>query len=280
MSESIFLEKTPLSMQNETVFETFRQHATYEVFAQNWHPLLPILGTTSKYWKQRCKNHWRNKLGAPERIDICSMYWPLKRDPLFQDKTVGNFAFLHRLFQDYTDGRFESDKNLDALLTCVLYEWPATARIVSNYCDLTRDREKLNEIGNCAFLIATGKRSFELVELTCQLFAISKELALPVISQMCAYGYKGIAYFLCDLYSVTVADLRIKDNYAIYHSIRNDKFDVIKWLLESYEFTVEEVNKCLTSRSFYSSIDVFAGTKTMDFVNSWIEKQENSKNKK
>lgn len=267
-------------MHNASVFCTFRQHATFEVFARAWHPLLPLLGQLSRDWNRLAKQHWREKMSAVERVDVARVCWPQEKQHCVADvhESVGFYRCLHGDVQAYIDGRFNVEQSLAALATCFLYNWPHAALLISACCKLHAapdTEEQVARFSSICFRMATTKRSIELTELACELFVVSRDDVRWALSQMCAYGYKGIACYLAERYGCTVDDCRTRDNYALFYAIFNNHLPVVQWLLRMFPYTAPEVKMVYERVLNYDGFGKCQPSSAIaDFVAQFLREQE------
>ena len=132
------MDEYQLSMQNTSLFHTFKQHATFEIFSRTWHPLLPFLARLSKSWREEMQKYWREKLTAIERRDIFLNYWPKTNF-----NNIGDYRRLYHEdnFCSYYNGTCSESEILCAIKTCFLYNWPNAAIIFAKYCNLHENKE-------------------------------------------------------------------------------------------------------------------------------------------
>jgi hypothetical protein len=244
-----------LSMADASVFYPLKQHCTYEVFARAWHPLLPLLGSLSQRWRAVVQTYWRSVLSAPERIDVSLLYWrPTSPRPAFYEMTsVAFYRRLHACTQQHLRGEYDHDANRNALATCFLYNWPHLAQMLAPQCNLLEQQP--DNIASICFRMAAAKRLIEMVELACNLFVIPREDIEWALLQMCAYGYKGIAAYLIERYDLRIDELRARNNYALYHAMRNNHLSTMQWLLRMFPFTSAEVSQVLQRNASDSLFD-------------------------
>ncbi len=221
------------------LFDIFKLQATFEVFSMYFHPLLILLGQISTSWRNKVQQYWKDKLTAIERVDIWLLYW-LKPTRLFM------FDEGYKRLHD-RNLKIENDVQiLWAIATCFLYEWPKTAKSFVRWRVMAEANKGIeSEIAKTCMNIACGKRNTDLVELACDMFTQEKENVAQVVVQMCAYGYKGIVCYLYQRYSLTLEDFMTRENSALFHSIANDKLEVVQWLLRTFSWDCELVKKIL-----------------------------------
>jgi hypothetical protein len=206
------------------------------------------LGRLSQQWRAIAQTYWRSVLSAPERIDVSLLYWlpTTPRSVFYEMSSVAFYRRLHVCGEKHLRGEYDRDANRQALMTCFLYNWPQLAQMLSAHCDLLQQTDEfLNQTASICFQMSAAKRSIELVELACNLFQVSKEDVQSALSQMCAYGYTGIAAYLVDRYDLRIDDLRARNNYALYHAMRNNHLPTMQWLLRMFPFTSAEVLQVL-----------------------------------
>lgn len=266
-------------MVDGTVFHTFRQHATFEVYSRFWHPLLPLLGRISGVWRKLAKEYWQKKLSAIERQDVMPLYWlPEKKSGIeifYGSKTnVSFYRFLHSDdLQNYITIKHEFTIGLHAIATCFLYEWPTAAYLISKNYIFDETNVQVVSFAKICFQMAAAKRSQELVELACDIFHQERAVVAQVVGQMCAYNYKGMACFLCQRYSLTVEDLRLNDNSALYYAMKNDNLQIVQYLLRMFAYTADEVQSMLckiTTEKQYSFSRSNLGSETKQFVDEFL----------
>lgn len=274
-----------LTMQNLTIFQTFKLQATFEVFSMTWHPLLPLLAQLSREWRDETKNYWRQVLTAVERCDISVIYWPSTREKLSKALPYRSTSYYRSLHLDsclgsFLKGECSEQENLDAIRTCFLYGWPQTASKIAKHCKLAQVNEQ-TDVCKCrklcarqCFNIAAGKRSADLIEIACRLFVIQREDVIQALEQMCAYGYKGIACLLASEFHCTVEDLRGRNNYALFYAMFNDHLPIVQWLLRMFAFTASEVEDVLTRILDKNTHGKMTSENTIRFVREFVEEKK------